>query len=104
MTHTRTVEQCGEWARNVDPNARYFFFRRQSNWHCSPCPPSYRGHPTTGTAVDRNTRISIYQFSPWVTAGWLRRWKVVQTNKYCRGYKKTSTSHRTIDACGKWVR
>jgi hypothetical protein len=28
MTHTRTVSKCGEWVRNVDPNARYFFFRK----------------------------------------------------------------------------
>jgi hypothetical protein len=104
MHHTRTVEKCAEWVRNVEPNARWFFFRRQSNWHCSPCPTSYRGHPTSGTAVDRNTRISIYQFSPWRTAGWLRTYTRVHEYKYCRYYKKTSTSQRTIDACGRWVR
>jgi hypothetical protein len=103
MTHT-TVEKCAEWVRNVDPNARWFFFRRQSNWHCSPCPPSYRGHPTTGTVQDKNTRISIYQFNPWRTASWLKTYRVVLTNKYCRGYKKSLFSHRTIHACGQWVR
>jgi hypothetical protein len=103
MHHTRTVEKCAEWVRNVDPSARWFFFRRQSNWHCSPCPSSYRGSKTTGTAEDRNTRISIYEFRPWRTAGWLRIYNVIHTNYYCRGYKKSAFNHRTIDACGKWV-
>jgi hypothetical protein len=104
MTHTRTVAKCGEWVRNVDPNARFFFFRRQSNWHCSPCPPSYRGHPTTGTVQDKNTRISIYAIRPWRPAGWLHKYTVVHHHKYCRGYKKSAFNHRTIDACGRWVR
>jgi len=58
-TGYRKVEDCGAWVKKVDPEARYFFFREQSNWHCSPCPLYYKGD-TRYTAVDTRTRIHIY--------------------------------------------
>jgi hypothetical protein len=67
----RNVQQCGNWVKKVDPEARFFFFRHQSNWHCSPCPLYYTGS-TAYTAVDRNTRIHIYRITGWKrpTFGW----------------------------------
>jgi hypothetical protein len=61
----RNVVDCANWVRRTDKEARYFFFREQSNWHCSPCPHHYTGHPTTGTAFDKNTRIHIYRILNW---------------------------------------
>jgi hypothetical protein len=61
----RNVTNCANWVRRVDKEARYFFFREQSNWHCSPCPHYYRGHPTNGTVMDKNTRIHIYNILNW---------------------------------------
>jgi hypothetical protein len=63
-TNHRSVTNCANWVKSVDPEARYFFFREQSNWHCSPCPLYYKGN-TTYTAVDRNTRIHIYRIIAW---------------------------------------
>jgi hypothetical protein len=60
----RDFNKCGDWVRKVDPEARFFFFRTQSNWHCSPCPLYYKGD-TKYTAVDRNTRIHIYRIIHW---------------------------------------
>jgi hypothetical protein len=60
----RTVENCGTWVRQIDPYTRYFFFRAQSNWHCSPCPQTYRGS-TGGTVVDWNTNINIFYIFNW---------------------------------------
>jgi len=45
----RNVSACANWVKSVDREARYFFFRHEGNFHCSPCPQSYKGHPTTGT-------------------------------------------------------
>jgi len=56
----RNVTNCANWVRSVDPEAKFFFFREQSNWHCSPCPLYYTG-TVTHTAVDNNTRIHIYR-------------------------------------------
>jgi hypothetical protein len=97
------VNACAAWVRLIDPYARYFFFRQQSNWHCSPCPTSYRGHPTSGTAVDRNTRIYIYRFVKWTPPEWEREYKRVTKNRYCTGYKKSAFNHRSVVACAKWV-
>jgi hypothetical protein len=55
----RTVEACGAWVRSVDREARYFFFRDQSNWHCSPCPLNYDGS-TARTAVDNSYQMYTY--------------------------------------------
>jgi hypothetical protein len=70
----RTVQQCGNWVRQVDPRVRWFFFREQSNWHCSPCPSRYRGHPTQYTAVDNRTNINIFMIRNMGNPGWMRRW------------------------------
>jgi hypothetical protein len=102
----RTVEACGKWVSQVDPEARYFFFREQSNWHCSPCPLHYTGHPTTGTAVDNNTRIFIYKINNWKqpTYEWSDKYVRRHIHRYCTGYKKTMTHTRTVAKCGEWVR
>jgi hypothetical protein len=63
-TSHRTVSNCANWAKSVDPEAKYFFFREQSNWHCSPCPLYYNGS-TANTAEDKNTRIMIYKINGW---------------------------------------
>jgi hypothetical protein len=99
----RTVGQCGTWVRNVNPRQRYFFFRAQSNWHCSPCPSRYRGG-TSYTAVDNNTNINIFFVKTHLVENWTRRWAYQQRNRYCGGYKKSAFNHRSIDACGRWVR
>jgi len=61
----RSVSACANWVRRVDKEAKFFFFRMQSNWHCSPCKYPYNGHPTTGTTEDRNTRIFIFRIINW---------------------------------------
>jgi len=103
-TNHRTVEACANWVRKVDDEAKYFFFRHQSNWHCSPCPQSYTGHPTRGTAVDNNTRIFIYRIIGWKPPSWMRDYKRVAMNRYCTGYKKSAFNHRSLTACANWVR
>jgi FPC/CPF motif-containing protein YcgG len=103
-TNHRTVEACANWVKKVDDEAKYFFFRHQSNWHCSPCPQSYTGHPTRGTAVDNNTRIFIYRIIGWKPPSWMRDYKRVAMNRYCTGYKKSAFNHRSLTACANWVR
>lgn len=39
----RSPNQCMNWVRKVDPWARFFFFRSEGNYHCSPCPTRYTG-------------------------------------------------------------
>jgi hypothetical protein len=99
----RNYIDCGRWVQKVDPEARYFFFREQSNWHCSPCPTRYRGG-TGYTSVDNNTNINIFSIRDPNPARWTRRWHRQIQNRYCGGYKKTNYKHRSIDACGRWVR
>jgi hypothetical protein len=103
-TNHRTVEACGKWVRLIAPYARFFFFRHQSNWHCSPCPASYRGHPTSGTVVDKNTRIFIYGFRNWTRPVWEKDYKRISNNRYCTGYKKSAFNHRSVVACANWVK
>jgi len=77
VTHTRTVEKCAEWVRNVAPDARWFIFRRESNWMCGVCPKTYRGTNPAGTHIALSWRISIYEFRPFNRASWLKTYKVV---------------------------
>jgi len=101
---TRTVEACANWVRMVDSDARYFFFRHQSNWHCSPCPQSYRGHQTTGTHSDTKTRIYIYRILNWRPPAYFKWYRRVTKNRYCTGYKKSAFNHRSVPACANWVK
>jgi hypothetical protein len=101
----RNFNQCGDWVRKVDPEARFFFFRTQSNWHCSPCPLYYKGD-TRYTAQDFNTRIHIYRILNWTAPKqkWHDKAVRVAYHRYCTGYKKTMTHCRTVSQCAEWVR
>jgi hypothetical protein len=101
----RKVEDCGKHVKSKDPYARYFFFREEGNYHCASCPPSYKGHPTTGTRK-QNSRIYIYRILHWrpPTFEWSKWYKRVALNRYCKGYKKSAFNHRSVKACGDWVR
>jgi len=98
----RTVEACGTWVKSVDFDAKYFFFREEGNYHCSPCPQTYRGHRTSGTG-HQNSKIYTYRILNWRMPDWHRRYRRVATYRFCSGYKKSAFNHRTIDACAKWV-
>ena len=39
----RTTVDCYNWLKKADPTAKYFFFRPTGNFHCSSCPPTYKG-------------------------------------------------------------
>ena len=52
---TRNIEECYNWVKQKDPTARYFFFRPQSNWHCSPCESTYLG----GTLGLKDNNIDV---------------------------------------------
>jgi hypothetical protein len=101
---TRSVIACLNWVAKVNPYVQYFFFRSEGNYHCSPCPASYRGHPTTGTASQRS-RIYIYQIVGWSmpdqTYG--GRVRVISRNRLCNGYRKSAFNHRSVLACMAWV-
>jgi FPC/CPF motif-containing protein YcgG len=99
----RTVEACGKWVKSVDDEARYFFFREEGNYHCSPCPPSYKGHPTTGTG-HQNSRIYIYRILNWKPQAWTGKYNRVAMNRFCHGYKKSAFNHRNVTNCANWVR
>jgi len=100
----RSVVNCAKWVRQVDPDARYFFFREEGNYHCSPCPQSYKGHATSGTG-HQNSRIYTYRILNWTAKvySWSKNYKRVAMNRYCTGYKKSAFNHRTVTACAKWV-
>jgi hypothetical protein len=102
---TRNVNACADWARLVDPYARYFFFREEGNYHCAPCPRTYTGHPTTGTGY-QNSKIYTYRILHWrqPTGSWSKWYRRVAINRYCTGYKKPAFNHRTVENCGTWVR
>jgi hypothetical protein len=102
MNH-RSLHACLRWVRNVDPYTQYFFFRHEGNYHCSPCPKSYRGG-TSGTGY-QNSRIYTY-----IIVGWKMpdqtyggSVKIVARNRYCTGYKKSAFNHRSVVACMRWV-
>jgi hypothetical protein len=101
----RSVEACGAHVKKADPYARYFFFREEGNYHCAACPPKYRGHPTIGTGK-QNSRIYTYKILNWraPTYSWSKWYKRTALNRYCTGYKQSAFNHRTVEACGKWVR
>jgi hypothetical protein len=101
----RSVENCGSWVKQVDPWARYFFFREQGNYHCSPCPQSYKGHPTSGTGY-QNSKIYTYRILNWrrPVYPWEKWYKRVALNRYCTGYKKSAFNHRTVINCANWVK
>jgi hypothetical protein len=101
---TRSVVACMNWVRRISPHSQYFFFRSEGNYHCSPCPYWYKGHPTTGTAY-QNSRIYIYMIVGWKfdeTYG--NRVRIVSRRRYCTGYKKSNMGHRSVVACLNWVR
>jgi len=55
----RSVEACMNWVKSVDRSARYFFFRQEGNYHCSPCPSTYNGgNAKTGV---QNSHIYTYE-------------------------------------------
>jgi len=102
---TRSVIACMRWARKANPYVQYFFFRSEGNYHCSPCPATYRGHPTSGTGY-QNSRIYIYRITGWrmpdQTYG--GKVRVISRNRYCTGYKKSNMGHRSVLSCLRWVR
>lgn len=117
----RSVNSCMNWVKQVDPHARWFFFRSEGNHHCSPCPQSYKGHPTIGTGR-QNSRIYIYEIYGWKHpgkpqppptpkpkpppgGGWDNgKWKRIANGRYCVGYKKSIFSKRSVADCANWVR
>ena len=58
----RTVADCAAWSAKADPSAKHFFFREEGNYHCSPCPLSYKGHATQGTGY-QNSKIYTYDIN-----------------------------------------
>jgi hypothetical protein len=73
------------------------------NYHCSPCPWTYKGHPTTGTG-HQNSRIFIYRIVGWrfdETYG--GKVRIVARNRYCTGYRKSNMGTRSVIACMNWV-
>jgi hypothetical protein len=99
----RSVVACMSWVRSVAPWVRYFFFRSEGNYHCSPCPWWYKGHPTSGTSR-QNSRIFIYRIVGWkFDESYGGKVKVVSRNRYCTGYKKSNMKLRSVVACLNWV-
>jgi hypothetical protein len=99
----RSVLACMAWVTSVEPWTRYFFFRMEGNYHCSPCPSHYLGHPTTGTGY-QNSRIYTYEIIGWKfdeTYG--GKVKIVARNRYCTGYKKRNMGLRNVISCMNWV-
>jgi hypothetical protein len=91
------------WVRRVAPHIRYFFFRQEGNYHCSPCPWHYKGS-TSGTSADRS-RIFIYMIVGWkFDESYGGRVKIVSRNRYCTGYRKSNMGTRSVVACMNWVR
>jgi hypothetical protein len=99
----RSVEACGRHVRSKAPEARYFFFREEGNYHCASCPLKYNGHPTTGTGY-QNSRIYTYRILNWRPPAWLKKYQRIVKGRYCTGYKKTSTKFRDLPSCARWVR
>merc|ERR1711881_444056 len=93
------------WVRRVDKGARWFFFRHEGNYHCSPCPTSYKGDWKQGTS-HQNSSIYIYEIIGWTAPrpDWEDKYKRVANNRYCTGYKKSAFNHRNVIACANWVR
>jgi hypothetical protein len=98
----RSVRNCYNWVRSVDKEARYFFFRHEGNYHCSPCPLSYTGHATQGTGYQRS-KIYIYRILGVKFEVW-KGPKRIAFNRYCTGYRKSIFSKRNVNACMSWVK
>jgi hypothetical protein len=49
--------------------------------------------------------MDTYEYKGWnVKNKWAPEYKRVAYNRYCSGYKKSAYNHRTVQACGAWVR
>lgn len=100
----RSLDKCAAWARSQISDAKYFFFRKSGNWHCSPCPLNYDG-TTTRTGVDNSYLMDTYEYKDYnVSYKWAPYYSRTAYNRYCTGYKKSAFNHRTVNACGAWVK
>jgi len=62
----RDMMACAEWVKEQVPTAKFFFFRAVSNWHCSPCPDSYKGDPVEGlSGDDPNQTCNTYDLTKY---------------------------------------
>ena len=62
----RQLQDCYEWVKEVSPQSRFFLFREEGNFECSPCDESYRGSQFDTTYQD--ARINIYQITNFYKA------------------------------------
>ena len=51
----RTLEACEAHVRQELPEAKFFFFKPQDDWHCAPCQESFAGGENDYSISDANT-------------------------------------------------